>query len=215
MHKIQLEEIFDDSLRGQLEKFLESDKMTSQLTKALLVVAVFGGIFFIGATAPNLFSALGRMKGKSNRISKDGFQKIRQGFYQLRRRKVIQYVKTENGVDIYRITKKGREELKKFSFDNLLLPKPRRWDRKWRLVIFDIPQTKRQARDLLRDKLRDLGFFQLQKSVWVHPFPCKDEIFYIADIFNLRPHIEVLTVEDFDNVKALNYFEGELEDFFG
>lgn len=41
-----------------------------------------------------------------------------------------------------------------------------KWDGKWRLVIWDIPETRRSVRDLLRSKLKELGFKQLQKSVW-------------------------------------------------
>ncbi len=40
------------------------------------------------------------------------------------------------------------------------------WDGKWRLVIWDIPETRRSIRDLLRSKLKELGFTQFQKSVW-------------------------------------------------
>lgn len=46
------------------------------------------------------------------------------------------------------------------------------WDGKWRIVIWDIPEKRRIARDLLRHKLKWLGFNQLQKSIWVTKKNC-------------------------------------------
>lgn len=40
------------------------------------------------------------------------------------------------------------------------------WDGKWRLVIWDIPEKRRTVRNILRNKLKQLGFQQFQKSVW-------------------------------------------------
>ncbi|KKS69849.1 CRISPR-associated endonuclease Cas2 [Candidatus Daviesbacteria bacterium RIFCSPLOWO2_01_FULL_43_38] len=41
-----------------------------------------------------------------------------------------------------------------------------KWDGKWRLVCWDIPEKRRAARNLLRHKLKQLGFQCFQKSVW-------------------------------------------------
>lgn len=62
----------------------------------------------------------------------------------------------------YRITDKGRERsvLASLQFDQ------ENWDGKWRLVIFDVPEKRRQARDLLRSKLKQWGFIHFQHSVW-------------------------------------------------
>lgn len=46
------------------------------------------------------------------------------------------------------------------------------WDGKWRLVIWDIPEKRRAARDLLRYKLKQLGFKQWQQSVWASKINC-------------------------------------------
>ncbi len=52
----------------------------------------------------------------------------------------------------------------------------RRWDGKWRIVIFDIRERFRSVRDHLRLELREAGFVQLQKSVWVTPHHCEEFI---------------------------------------
>jgi hypothetical protein len=211
---IRFEEIFDPTLKEKLRIFLDSESVASHLTKALLVSAVFGGILFVGATAPNLFSALGKMGlGRKQKVSKDGFNKIRRSFYNLRKNKLIQPVVSDKDGEIYRVTEKGKETLHKFIFDNLVIAKPKNWDRKWRVVIFDIPHKRKVARDALRRKLIDLGFYKLQKSVWIHPFPCVKEIMYVTDVFKVNAFVDIFTIDDFDNIKALNYFHNLLQDF--
>lgn len=47
-----------------------------------------------------------------------------------------------------------------------------KWDGKWRLVFWDIPEKRKNIRDLLRHKLKQLGFVKCQKSVWVTKKNC-------------------------------------------
>lgn len=65
-----------------------------------------------------------------------------------------------------KLTQLGHDALGDLIFDE------KKWDGKWRLVIFDIPEDKRGIRDLLRRKLKDWGFRSFQKSVWV----CKNDV---------------------------------------
>jgi phenylacetic acid degradation operon negative regulatory protein len=45
----------------------------------------------------------------------------------------------------------------------------RKWDGRWRLVLFDVPTTRNTHRDRLRRYLRDKGFGYVQNSVWITP----------------------------------------------
>jgi len=67
------------------------------------------------------------------------------------------------------LTKKGKRKVEEIQFENMEIGEPKVWDEKWRAVIFDIPKQRNRARDALREKLKELKFYQLQKSVWVHP----------------------------------------------
>jgi len=87
------------------------------------------------------------------------------------------------------LTEKGKLRAMQFKIDDIQLKIPNRWDRKWRIVVFDIPEKKRQARDALRSKLQQLGFYKLQKSALVFPFECEDEINFIVEIFQVRQHV--------------------------
>jgi DNA-binding transcriptional regulator PaaX len=82
------------------------------------------------------------------------------------------------------------------------------WDGRWRIVFFDIPEKRRKARDALRDKLRDLGFYELQKSVFVHPFPCRDEIDFVVEFLKIRPFVRYAEMIEPTNEAELKiYFD--------
>ena len=64
--------------------------------------------------------------------------------------------------------------------------------------MFDIPSYPKKynyARDALRCKIKELGFYQIQKSAWVYPYECEDELLFIAGMFQVQKYVEILTVE--------------------
>lgn len=91
--------------------------------------------------------------------------------------------------------KRGKELLLKYKIDELKIEKQKKWDGKWRVVIFDIPKKKRLARDVLRDKLKELEFYQLQRSVFVYPYECQREIELIKKVYEVEPYVYYLRVD--------------------
>jgi DNA-binding transcriptional regulator PaaX len=94
-------------------------------------------------------------------------------------------------------------KLKSFSIDLMRINKPKKWDGKWRVVMFDLPVRFSKARHFLRFKIKQLGFVQFQKSVWIYPYPCTDEILFIAEYYKVRKYIEMMTVLEISDEKTL------------
>lgn len=176
-------------LKQDVEDFLNSDKASATAAKFILAVLATGGIFFVGAVAPNIFQAF----GKFQRRKKYSKEQMRNSFYNLKRGGFIEIIQERNDKMKVRLTNKGKERVKIFSLDSLVIRKPKWWDGKWRIVIFDIPVKFNKAREVLRTKLKELGFYQLQKSVWVYPYDCEDEILFIANVFQVEPFVEIIT----------------------
>ena len=63
-------------------------------------------------------------------------------------------------------------------------------------MIFDIPEKKRPARDALRQEMKKLGFLELQKSVWVFPYECRNAIDFLVELFEIRNHVRYLVVSE-------------------
>lgn len=89
-------------------------------------------------------------------------------------------------------TKEGRQRLREKFPDSV---KTKQWNGDWHLVIYDIPQDKASYRDLLRRKLKRLGFGQLQASVWVSPFNFLGDVEQITEEYNISPHV-ILAISD-------------------
>lgn len=93
------------------------------------------------------------------------------------------------------LTKKGKLLLRKYITDQLIINNPEKWDKKWRMVIFDIPNKKRKLRDAVRQKLIRIGFIELQESVYIYPFECFAEINFLKNIYYLGPYIQYIVAE--------------------
>ena len=105
------------------------------------------------------------------------------------------------------LTKEGEVEAGKYQINGMYIRKQKKWDGKWRVIIFDIPENRRIKRDLFRSKLKEMGFRQLQKSVWVCPYPCQKEVKLLREFFGLRKkNLMVLVVEKIENDEGLKKY---------
>lgn len=105
----------------------------------------------------------------------------------------------------YTLTDKGLERLQRLQFH--LLQQTTVWDQKWRIVIYDIPEQHRSARNRVRRLIKQLGFKQKQQSVWVHPLPCLGEFETLRVAYGAEQHILLLEVDH------TNIFDEDLKHF--
>ncbi len=117
----------------------------------------------------------------------------------LKQQGLIVFEKNGKGQNCARLTSKGKQLLKKYELKDLEIKKPRRWDGKYRVIIFDIKEGKRQTRDELRIWLNHLGFIRLQNSVWVFPYECQEVIVLLKSHFHIGKEVLYLTVESIEN----------------
>jgi len=74
-----------------------------------------------------------------------------------------------------------------------------RWDKKWRIVLYDIPEDERETRDAFRDHLTQLGFHKLQHSAGIHPFDCKNEIDFFIELLGIRKYVRFIVADSIDD----------------
>ena len=185
----------EEGYKEKLRDFLNSNTTEAKIaTVALCVLAIASlPVLVVGAGVMGNAVQCFKMFECSKKYSK---RQIISAVESIKRQKLIEYVCEKDGRTLVKITKKGEFKLHAFAIDLMEIKKPKKWDNKWRLVIFDIPMRFTKGREALRYHLKDLNFFQFQKSAWVYPYPCEDEIIFIADFFGVRSYIEILTVED-------------------
>lgn len=115
-------------------------------------------------------------------------------FTYLKYRNLIE-VKEKNGQQYFKLTSKGRDRFERIMLDDLKIPKPKKRDQKWRMVIFDIPTNKNSQRKYLLHQLRTMNFYLLQNSVWIHPFDCSKQVGVLINYLGLEQHVSLAVVE--------------------
>lgn len=178
-----------------------------KLTKAILLVIAAGVMTAAALMAPNALQAF-RPFIRSTKRSNDERERIRRALARLRARRLVT-VEWKGDRAILKVTEKGRHTLRRVMCEGLTIPKPARWDGKWRLVAFDIPEKRAGVRHALRSKLEQLGFSRMQRSVFVHPHPCRDEIDFLTNFFHIEPFVQYLETPDLDHC------EGSMRKRFG
>lgn len=118
--------------------------------------------------------------------------RLRQSVKRMINRQILE-LKNKGGETTVVIAKKGKRLLLRYNFQKMDLVKPEIWDKKWRVVIFDVKEKKRSFRDSLRRKIKSLGLYQLQKSVFVTPYPCENEIAFLREYFNISEGVSCFT----------------------
>lgn len=123
---------------------------------------------------------------------------LKEEIRKLYRSKLIERKENPDGSFTFVLSEKGKMKTLNFRFEKMCLER-KDWDGKWRLVTFDIPERLKSKRDALRGKLKELGFLELQKSVFIFPYECRDGIDFVIEFFDLRQYVRIALVEEIDN----------------
>lgn len=157
-------------------------------------------LLILAHRGPSLFRELLRQRD----VHALGIERTENSFYTAvarlkRRRQVVRNAKGE-----YELTPAGEyAALKAFVRKELVaterrVASPPRWDGKWRLVFFDVPESRRAVRDYVRNILKRLGFKEFQRSTWMHPHKLPGFLAKMLADPQLRKYTRVITTSDID-----------------
>jgi len=173
-----------------------------ELAKDILVAIAVGGLVVSCVAMPGLAYIFALFKPK-NSYEKN---KVRQAIKKMQKQKLIR-IYSKNGRDIIEITKNGQKKLLEYKIDEMKIKKPKKWDGLYRVVMFDIPEKKVAARREISFRLKEIGAIPIQKSTFVSPFECRNEIDFIGEYFGVRKNIIYLIAKEIDNeVKIKKFF---------
>jgi len=173
---------------------------TRQLLKYL---AIGSGVVILSLLSPALPHQLLKSYIRNKKIQRRRFL---EDLKRLQRRDLIDYQLLDNERIKIILKKEGREKTLIYDIDEIKLDKNKKWDGRWRLIMFDIPIRKKTARDVFRKKLKELEFYQLQKSVYLTPYDCENEIDFICEFFKVRNHVLLLTISKFEGSEKLKHY---------
>jgi len=185
---------------GTQEKLSKQRTRRINIQKAILQSVAAVGLLSIAMVAPNAMQIL-------KLFDKNKKRNFTQAANTSRRRLVENgLLKYENG--LLKLTDKGEVKLKQIEWRDYKVLQPKRWDKKWRVLTFDIPEKKRFTRDKVRLTLSAIGFKRLQDSVWVYPYDCEDLITLLKADFKIGKDLLYLIVDSIEN-------DVELKKWFG
>ena len=160
------------------------ENITTKTEKILYYLLLSGGVLAASFFAPKLPYEILKNYLKNKKFNKSRFNR------DIKRLSSRGDIKIGNNQ--VSITKQGKERVLKYKLDDMILKKQTKWDGRWRVVVFDIPDYRRKVSNILRWKLISLGFIQYQKSIFIIPYPCRDEIDFIKEVFEISPHVKLI-----------------------
>ena len=180
---------------GKLEEKSKKRSKRKNLQRVILQTIATAGILGVGLMAPNVIGALGKLGLLPNFRQKEY---IASSASKMVKRGLLFY----NG-KCYQLTSEGESLLRRLEFADFRLHKPKKWDRKWRVIISDIPEKKKKIREQMRYIFNQAGLRNIQDSVWVYPYDCEDILTLLKTDLGVGKNILYLIVDELENDKYL------------
>jgi len=180
---------------GNLEINHKKKAKREHLQKIVLASIKAVGLLSVGLLAPNVIKAMDQV-GLLPRTREREY--ISSSASKLRKRG---FIKFEDGY--YKLTHSGEQLMRKWELSDYKLFKPKKWDKKWRLVIFDIPEKKKKIRKQICALFNQAGLYRLQDSVWVYPYDCEDIIGLLKTDFGVGKDVLYIIADEIENDRHL------------
>ena len=174
--------------------------MRSLIKRKILFTLVAGVSLGLHRSPQQYFKIIGDIPKEWRKMKKRYLKDCIREFYN---DKLIDFKEDSKGVCRIILTEKGKKKIISFEVDSMAIKKPISWNGKWQMIIFDIPEGKREARIALHKKLTNLGFYNLQKSIFIYPFECLDEIEFLVELFQIRPYVRYAEISKITNDSEL------------
>ncbi|MEW5907859.1 MAG: CRISPR-associated endonuclease Cas2 [Patescibacteria group bacterium] len=173
-------------------------------TQKKILLLLFAGLALGFSGSPKTsFQIIKGIKEEWKEIDR---QALKRSVKKLYESKLVAEKENRDGTITLILTNKGRQKALTYNLDEVEIKKPKQWDKKWRIVLFDIPEKIKKVREAVRMHLKNLGFYEFQKSVFVHPYDCQDEINYIVEFYDIRKFVRFIVAESLDNELHLKQY---------
>lgn len=166
-------------------------------TQRKILLLLLGGLALGLSGSPGRYFQILKAIGKEwQEINRQTLKRAVKSLYES---KLVSEKQNADGTITIILTDKGKQKALTYDLEKIEIKKPKQWDKKWRVVLFDIPENRKKIREILRFHLKNLDFFEFQKSVFVHPYDCKNEMDYIIEFYDIRKFVRFIIAESIDN----------------
>ncbi len=181
---------------GKMEQGSKQRRRKQYVRQTVLGIIGTAGVLAVGMVTPNIFQVLPHIMGKQR--YKLAFQ-TKTAIGRLVVKGHIRFV-SRNGKKHIEITDAGRRALAlEEAKAARLASTKRRWDKRYRMVIFDIPERRRGVRERLRRLMHECGFLRIQDSVWLSPYDCEELIALIKAELRIGKDVLYVIADSIEN----------------
>ncbi len=166
---------------------------TKQAVNVALGVIGRNGMNGVVCEATSLPSAL-KMAGLNN-LTRDTLDRVSA---ELRRQGLLEISKRDKKHLLLQLSVKGIHRLQRSEINSIAITEPVVWDKKWRMVTYDIPAAHSVKRRLFTTELRRMGFAMVRESVWFHPHPCFDQLDELSRFCGIIPYVTFAEISRLD-----------------
>ncbi len=168
------------------------------LTKAVLVGLGTGAVIGVALIFPGAGYLYKKFKKEQwEKAKKRG--RLNYTIKRLEKQKLISWREKDGELNLT-LTENGKKKVLGYKIDEMKIQKPEKWDGFFRVVTFDIPEREREARNVFRKKLKDLGFYQLHKSVFVCPYECRNEIDFLRHELGIEKYVNYILAKEIQGI---------------
>jgi hypothetical protein len=187
-----------ESVEGRVKKRAKRNQVRNTVL-TMAYVAVVAGAAIMMPNALRLIKQVENKIGPSPKLKR----RVSQVYSELISKGLFERKLTKNGPAIV-LTRKGEDLAAGIALkEHLHLEQPKKWDYKWRVVMFDVWERRRAMRDELRRTLSEFGFIKIQNSVWAYPFPCEKLLIFLRTSLKLGKGVLYMVVEEIENDENL------------
>jgi DNA-binding transcriptional regulator PaaX len=186
------------------KKKQKRNKIGAVEQKILLLLG--GGLLLSLSKSPDQYFRI--LKGVTKEWKQINKRVLHIAIKKLYKSKLITCIEDKKGLVTLALDGEGKNKILTYNLDKMKIKKPKRWDGLWRIVIFDVPERFKKGRDALASRLKKIDFHPIQKSVFIYPYECKNEIDFIVEIFDLKPYVRFIVAKSTD-------IDLELKEIFG
>jgi len=179
--------------RGSSKKSVKNNRV--DVHKIILDLVAVTGVISISLVAPNALQVI-KLLGSQNNKRREYY--FNTSVERLLKGGLLNVTKNKQGTFLS-LTKKGKENLLQYKLGEYKIPISRIWDKKYRIIIFDIREVRRGVRDSLRRYLQQFGFVRLQQSVWVYPYDCHELITLLKTSFRIGREVLYIEASSIEN----------------
>lgn len=183
------------------EERAKTKRVRANIQQYILDVTFATGILAVSLAVPKMGKLLQPMMRDLTHPERTNI-KIKRSFQQLLKNGDLEMLE-KNGKKFVSITSKGKLKLFKL-YGKTNQYKKRKWDKRWRVVIYDIKETRRESRIKVAQLLRGYGFHKLQASVWVYPYPCEELIALLKAELKIGKQLLYAIIEELEQDTALH-----------